>query len=67
MTPTGHAGPVDTDRMDQRLNQLVQEEAMVALWNSNARQPVGLQFEVMDMIYGLPPKDWLDLDTDANG
>ncbi|MEP1142670.1 MAG: serine hydrolase domain-containing protein [Henriciella sp.] len=37
---------------------------VVALWNSNARTPVGVQFEVMDMIYGLDPKDWMQLDTD---
>jgi len=36
---------------------------VVALWNSNARQPVGLQFEVMDMIYGLEAKDWMGLDA----
>jgi beta-lactamase class C len=35
---------------------------VVALWNSNSRKPVGVQFEVMDMIYGLEAKDWLQLD-----
>ena len=39
------------------------DSGVVALWNSNARQPVGLQFEVMDMIYDLPAQDWLQLDT----
>ena len=37
---------------------------VVALWNSNARTPVGVQFEVMDMIYGLEAKDWMRIDTD---
>jgi beta-lactamase class C len=35
---------------------------VVALWNSNTSQPAGLEFEVMDMIYGLPFRDWLELD-----
>ena len=39
---------------------------VVALWNSNSRKPVGIQFEVMDMIYGLEAKDWLQLDTPAS-
>lgn len=36
---------------------------VVALWNSNSRKPVGLQLEVMDMVYGLPAKDWMELDV----
>ncbi len=35
---------------------------VVALWNSNTSQPGGLEFEVMDMIYQLPFRDWLELD-----
>jgi hypothetical protein len=35
---------------------------VVALWNSSTAQPGGLEFEVMDMILGLPSKDWLDLE-----
>jgi beta-lactamase class C len=34
---------------------------VVALWNSNTNQPGGLEFEVMDMIYHLPFRDWLEL------
>jgi beta-lactamase class C len=34
---------------------------VVALWNSNTSQPGGLEFEVMDMIYRLPFRDWLEL------
>jgi beta-lactamase class C len=34
---------------------------VVALWNSNTSQPGGLEFEVMDMLYGLPFRDWLEL------
>ena len=35
---------------------------MVALWNSGSNQPGGLEFEVMDMIYKLPARDWLGVD-----
>jgi len=34
----------------------------VALWNSNTSQPGGLEFEVMDMVYRLPFRDWMELD-----
>ena len=36
---------------------------VVALWNSSAREPGGIEFEVMDMLYGLPFHDWLELDS----
>jgi beta-lactamase class C len=36
---------------------------VVALWNSSTNQPGGLEFEVMDMLYRLPPRDWLGLDS----
>ena len=39
------------------------KSGVVALWNSNTNQPGGLEFEVMDMIYHLPFRDWLELDT----
>ncbi len=38
------------------------KSGVVALWNSNTSQPAGIEFEVMDMIYGLPFRDWLALD-----
>ena len=37
------------------------KSGVVALWNSNSSQPGGLEFEVMDMIYRLPFRDWLKL------
>ena len=44
----------------------VRRSGVVALWNnSRTSQPNGLEFEVMDMIYRLPPRDWLQLDTPA--
>ncbi|HEU5481552.1 MAG TPA: serine hydrolase domain-containing protein [Sphingomicrobium sp.] len=38
------------------------KSGVVALWNSNTNQPGGLEFEVMDMIYHLPFRDWLEVD-----
>jgi beta-lactamase class C len=56
----GHRGGVDGYRslilFDPR-----KKSGVVALWNSNTNQPGGLEFEVMDMIYGLPFRDWLEL------
>jgi beta-lactamase class C len=40
----------------------VKKSGVVAMWNSNTNQPGGLEFEVMDMIYHLPFRDWLELD-----
>ena len=39
------------------------KSGVVALWNSNTGQPWGLEFEVMDMLYGLPFRDWLELNS----
>lgn len=35
---------------------------VVALWNSSTNQPAGLEFELLDMLYKLAPRDWLELD-----
>jgi beta-lactamase class C len=43
------------------------KSGVVALWNSNTNQPGGLEFEVMDMIYHLPFRDWLELHAKAGG
>ncbi|MEM1146470.1 MAG: serine hydrolase domain-containing protein [Pseudomonadota bacterium] len=56
----GHRGAVDGYR-SLILFDPERNSGVVALWNSNARQPVGVQFEVMDMIYGFEPKDWMQL------
>ena len=37
------------------------KSGVVALWNSNTSQPWALEFEIMDMLYGLPFRDWLEL------
>jgi beta-lactamase class C len=39
------------------------KSGVVALWNSDTWRPGGLEFEVMDMIYRLPFRDWMELDT----
>ncbi len=39
------------------------DTGVVALWNSSSRKPVGIQLEVMDMVYGLPPTDWIGLNN----
>jgi len=57
----GHRGGVDGYRslilFDPEL-----KSGVVALWNSNTSQPGGLEFEVMDMLYGLEFRDWMELD-----
>ena len=40
---------------------------VVALWNASTGLPNGLEYEVMDRIYGLPFRDWLRLDTPRDG
>jgi beta-lactamase class C len=39
------------------------KSGVVALWNSDTWKPGGLEFEVMDMIYHLPFRDGMELDT----
>ena len=35
---------------------------VVVLWNSSSRRPNGIEYEVMDMVYRLPFRDWIGLD-----
>jgi beta-lactamase class C len=35
---------------------------VAALWNSATSQPNGIEYEVMDMLYRLPFRDWLKID-----
>lgn len=39
---------------------------VVAMWNSSTSKPGGLEYEVMDMLYGLPTQDWLEIDDLAD-
>lgn len=57
----GHRGGVNGYRslilFDPKL-----KSGVVAMWNSNTSQPGGLEFEVMDMLYHLEFRDWMELD-----
>ncbi|HEV2044594.1 MAG TPA: serine hydrolase domain-containing protein, partial [Sphingomicrobium sp.] len=57
----GHRGGIDGYRslilFDPKL-----KSGVVALWNSSTSQPAGLEFEVMDMLYKLDFRDWMELD-----
>ena len=44
----------------------VKKSGVVALWNSDTWQPGGLEFEVMDMVYHLPFRDWLEINKNPN-
>ncbi|MCY7271456.1 MAG: beta-lactamase family protein [Sphingomonas bacterium] len=57
----GHRGGINGYRslilFDPKL-----KSGVVALWNSSTSQPGGLEFEVMDMLYHLDFRDWMELD-----
>ena len=57
----GHRGGVSGYR-SLILFDPAKKSGVVALWNSNTSQPGGLEFEVMDMLYRLPFRDWMELD-----
>lgn len=62
----GHRGGINGYR-SLILFDPVKKSGVVALWNSNTSQPGGLEFEVMDMVYHLPFRDWLELDRSSQG
>jgi len=57
-TVIGHHGGV-TGYRSMIMFDPEKKSGVVALWNSGTSQPGGLEFEVMDMIYKLPARDWL--------
>jgi len=57
----GHRGGISGYR-SLILFDPAKKSGVVALWNSNTSQPGGLEFEVMDMLYGLDFRDWMELD-----
>jgi len=61
-TVVGHRGGV-TGYRSLIMFDPERQSGVVALWNSSAGQPAGLEFEVMDMVYGLEPRDWMELDS----
>lgn len=56
----GHRGSVD-GYGSLILFDPADKSGIVLLWNSNHSQAARLQLEFFDMLYGLPPTDWLDL------
>ena len=58
----GHRGGINGYR-SLILFDPAKKSGVVALWNSNTSQPGGVEFEVMDMFYHLPSRDWLELNT----
>lgn len=58
----GHRGGVDGYR-SLILFDPKKKSGVVALWNSSTSQPGGLEWEVMDMIYGRGFHDWLKIDS----
>jgi beta-lactamase class C len=57
----GHRGGVNGYR-SLILFDPAKKSGVVAMWNSSTSQPGGLEFEVMDMLYHLPFRDWMELD-----
>ncbi len=57
----GHRGAVDGYRSAILFDPQA-DAGIVLLWNSHSEKPVGLQLEVMDMVYGLPHHQWVEMD-----
>lgn len=58
----GHRGGVEGYRA-LVLFDPAKRSGIAMMWNSPHSQPIGLQLEFMDQLYGLPKKDWLRLNT----
>jgi beta-lactamase class C len=58
----GHRGGVNGYR-SLILFDPKKKSGVVAMWNTSTSQPGGLEFEVMDMIYRLPFRDWMEVDS----
>jgi len=63
-TVVGHRGGVRGYRSLVMFDPQL-KTGVVALWNSSTNQPGGLEFEVLDMLYRLEPRDWLGVDGRA--
>ncbi|MEM0985330.1 MAG: serine hydrolase domain-containing protein [Pseudomonadota bacterium] len=61
----GHRGAVEGYRATILFDPAL-DTGIAVVWNSFASNPVGLQFEVMDMVYGLEAEDWMRLDNDVS-
>jgi beta-lactamase class C len=60
----GHRGAVDGYR-SLILFDPVEKTGIAMLWNSHSIKPVGIQLELLDMLYGLPRHDWITFDDAA--
>ncbi len=58
----GHRGAVEGYRSFVLFDP-ESDTGVAVLWNSSSRKPNGIGFEVMDMAYNLPHRDWIGLDT----
>lgn len=63
---TGHRGAVNGYR-SLILFDNAQKSGIAMLWNSQSNRPVGMQLEVMDMLYQQPFTDWMDLGAGRAG
>ncbi len=62
----GHRGAVEGYRALILFDPAL-ETGVVALWNSNSRRPIGVQFEIFDQVYDLDRRDWLGVDEFLDG
>ncbi|HKR25513.1 MAG TPA: serine hydrolase domain-containing protein, partial [Allosphingosinicella sp.] len=60
----GHHGGVRGYR-SMILFDPARRSGVVVLWNSSSPRPNGIEYEVMDMVYRLDARDWLELDKPA--
>jgi beta-lactamase class C len=58
----GHLGGVRGHRSSILFDPVL-KTGVVALWNSSSSQPVGIEIEIMDMVYGALFQDWLELES----
>lgn len=58
----GHLGGVKGHRSSILFDPEL-KTGIVALWNSSSSRPVGIEVELMDMVYGVPFEDWMRLDS----
>lgn len=64
-TLVGHRGGV-TGYRSVIMFDPQRKSGMVAMWNASTSRPIGLEFEIMDMLYQLEPRDWMKLDAPPN-
>ncbi|MBA3896604.1 MAG: beta-lactamase family protein, partial [Sphingomonadaceae bacterium] len=56
----GHQGAVQGYRATILMDP-ARRSGIAVLWNSQSARPVGVQLEMLDMLYGLPRQDWMGL------